>query len=114
REETANPVFDEYLSHSLSKFLDLHTRRVGVQKEFKIPIMVWVALYMIMALTMTSVGFHAGMTGMSKSPAIPVLVLLLSVIMFLIADLDAPQVGSLRVNQWALIELRNTMNAPNG
>ncbi len=114
REETSNPVFDEFLRHSLSKFLDLHTRRVGVQKEFKIPTMVWVALYMIMALTMTSVGFHAGMTNMSKSPVIPVLVLLLSVIMFLIADLDTPQMGSLRVNHWALIELRNTMNAPNG
>jgi hypothetical protein len=114
REETGNPIFDEFLRRSLSKLIALHTRRVGVQKEFNIPVVVWVALYVIIALTMTSIGFHAGMTNMSKATVIRVLVLLLSVLMYLIADLDTPQTGSLKVNHWSLIELRNTMNAPNG
>lgn len=114
REETKSSIFDEFLRRSLSKFIALHTRRVGVQKEFNIPTVVWVALYLIVSLTMTSVGFHAGMTDMSKAPVIPILVLLLSVLMFLIADLDTPRTGALRVNHWSLIELRNTMSAPNG
>jgi hypothetical protein len=113
REKTANPIFDEFLRHSLSRFIDLHTRRVGVQKEFNIPAIVWVALYLILALTMTSIGFHAEMTDMGKAPVIPVLVLLLSVLMFLIADLDTPQVGALKVNHWSLIELRDMMGAQN-
>jgi len=75
----------------------------GVQKEFNISTVVWVALYVIIALTMISIGFHAGMTNMSKTPVIPVFVVLLSVLMFLIADLDTPQVGALRVNHWSLM-----------
>jgi hypothetical protein len=114
REETGNPMFDEFLRRSLSKFIALHTRWVGVQKEFNISIVVWAALYVIIALTMISIGFHAGMTNMSRAPVIPVFVLLLSVLMFLIADLDTPHVGALRVNHWSMIELRNTMSAPNG
>jgi hypothetical protein len=114
REETGNPIFDEFLRRSLSKFIALHTRWVGVQKEFNISTVVWGALYVIIALTMISIGFHAGMTNMSRAPVIPVFVLLLSVLMFLIADLDTPHVGALRVNHWSLIELRNTMNPRNG
>lgn len=114
REETGNPIFDEFLRRSLSKFIALHTRWVGVQKEFNISIVVWGALYVIIALTMISIGFHAGMTNMRRAPVIPVFVLLLSVLMFLISDLDTPYVGALRVNHWSLIELRNTMNAQNG
>jgi hypothetical protein len=40
-------------------------------------------------------------------------VLIISVIMTLIADLDTPRRGSLRVSQQALADLRNTMNAAN-
>jgi hypothetical protein len=114
KKETGNPIFDEFLRRSLSEFIALHTRWVGVQKEFNISLVVWVALYVIIALTMISIGFHAGMTNMSKAPVIPVFVLLLSVLMFLIADLDTPYVGALRVSHWGMIELRNAMNAPNG
>jgi hypothetical protein len=114
REETGNPIFGEFLRRSLSKFIALHTRWVGLQKEFDIPTVVWGALYVIIALTLISIGFHAGMTNMRRAPVIPVFVLLLSVLMFLIADLDTPHVGALRVNHWSLIELRNTMGAPNG
>lgn len=114
REKTADPYFDSFLSQSLSKFIDLHTRRVGVQKEFNIPSMVWVALYLIIALAMVAIGYHAAMTNMRRTPVIPVFVIILSVVMVLIADLDNPHIGGLRVNHWALIELRNAMNAPNG
>jgi hypothetical protein len=113
REKSSDPVFDSFLQQSLSKFIDLHTRRVGIQKEFNIPTMVWVALYFIISLTMVAVGYHASITNMDKAPVIPVLVMILCVLMVLIADLDHPRIGSLRVNHWALIELRNTMNALN-
>jgi hypothetical protein len=114
REETGNPIFDEFLRRSLSKFIALHTRWVGVQKEFNISVVVWAALYVIIALTMISVGFHAGVTNMTRVPVILVFVLLLSVLMFLIADLDTPQIGALRVNHWSMIELRNAMGVQNG
>jgi hypothetical protein len=113
RDETGNPIFDEFLRRSLSKFIGLHTRWVGLQKEFNIPSVVWGALYVIIALTMISIGFHAGITHMNRMPLIPVFILLLSVLMLLIADLDTPHIGALRVNHWSLIELRNTMGDPN-
>jgi hypothetical protein len=112
REKTGDHSFDEFLRRSLSKFIELHTRRVGVQTEFKIPGMVWASLYAIMALTMVSIGCHAGMTNMARTPVILILVLILSALMILIADLDDPRSGALKVNHWSLIELRNSMEGP--
>jgi hypothetical protein len=114
RDETGNPIFDEFLRGSLSNLIALHTTWVGVQKEFNISAVVWVALFTIIGLTMISIGFHAGITHMNKAPVITVFVLLLSVVMFLIADLDTPYIGALRVNHWSMIELRNAMNSPDG
>jgi hypothetical protein len=61
-------------------------------------------------LTMAGVGYHAGLTKSRRSPTIVVLVITFSVIMLLVADLDRPQEGFLRVSQQPMIDLRNTMN----
>ena len=79
----------------------------------RIPTMVWVALYAISALTMASIGCHAGLTCARRPPVVPAFVLVFSVIMVLIADLDAPRSGISALSQRPLLDLRNTMNAPN-
>lgn len=109
--KTADPAFDGYLTQALGPFIALHTKRVAVHREFGIPNMVWAALYVITALAMMSIGCHAKLTEMSRSPVIPSVVLILSVLMVLIADLDHPQIGGLQVSQGALIELRDVMAA---
>jgi hypothetical protein len=114
REKTKNPIFDGYLNQSLSEVIAVHEKRVAVYKEFNIPAMVWVALYVITALAMASVGCHAGLTCVSRPPVVPAFVLIFSVVMVLIADLDHPRSGVFRLSDRALVDLRNMLNAPNG
>jgi hypothetical protein len=114
REKTKNPIFDEYLNRSLNEVIAIHAKRVTVYREFSIPARVWVALYVITALAMASVGCYAGLTSVSRPPVVPAFVLIFSVIMVLIADLDHPRSGAFRLSNRALVDLRNMMKAPNG
>ena len=114
REETKNPIFDGYLNQSLNEVIALHAKRAAVYKEFSIPGMVWVALYVITALAMGAVGCHAGLTCVNRPTVVPAFVLIFSVVMVLIADLDHPQSGAFRVSERALVDLRNMMNASKG
>lgn len=114
REKTKNPIFDGYLNQSLNEVIALNAMRVAANKEFGIPAVVWVALYVITALAMASVGCHAGLTCVRRPPVVPAFVLIFSVVMVLISDLDHPQLGAFRVSEMPLVDLRNMMNAPNG
>jgi hypothetical protein len=114
REKTKNPIFDVYLNQSLNEIIAQNAKRAAVYKEFSIPAMVWIALYVITALAMASVGCHAGLTCVSRPPVVPAFVLIFSVVMVLIADLDHPRSGAFRVSERALVDLRSMMKAPNG
>jgi hypothetical protein len=114
REKTKDPIFDGYLNQSLNEVIAIHAKRVAVYKEFSIPAMVWIALYVVTALAMASVGCHAGLTCVRRPPVLPAFVLIFSVVMVLIADLDHPRRGAFRLSDKALVDLRNMMNAPSG
>jgi len=114
REKTKNPIFDGYINQSLNEVLAIHAKRVAVYKEFSIPNMIWIALYVITALAMASIGCHAGLTCVSRPPVVPAFVLIFAVVMGLIADLDHPRSGAFRLSDRALADLQNMMKAPNG
>jgi hypothetical protein len=112
KEKTLNPVFDNFLTRSLTDVSTHHAKRVAVYREFNIPTLVWGALYAITALAMASIGCYAGLTSARRPPVVPAFVLIFSVVMILIADLDSPQSGAFRVSHKALFDLQHTMNAP--
>lgn len=114
REKTKDPIFDVYLNQSLNEVIAIHAKRVAIYKEFSIPGMVWIALYAITALAMASVGCHAGLTCVRRPPVVPAFVLIFSVVMVLIADLDHPRSGAFRLSDRALVDLQRMMKAPNG
>jgi hypothetical protein len=60
---------------------------------------------------MGTMGYHAGLAKARRFPAIFPLVLAFSVVFFLIADLDRPQNGLLKVSQRALVDLLDKLNA---
>jgi hypothetical protein len=111
REKTSSPFFVGQFIQSLNDAIALHTRQVMVRQEFRIPNTIWVVLYVIIPLAAASIGCHGGLTGRSRPLVAIAFVLIISVVMTLIWDLDHPRRGSLRVSQQALIDLRNTMNA---
>jgi len=94
---------------SLNDVIDIHSKRIMIGARSRIPPTIWVALYLVTVLSMVALGYHAGLSGTSRSPAILVLAFCFSAVMLLILDLDRPQEGMLTVSQTSMIELRQSM-----
>jgi hypothetical protein len=97
---------------SLNEVIDIHAKRVNLGLRTRVPGTIWVALYFIAIVALGAVGYHAGLTGTRRSLAVLALVLTFSAVIVLIADLDRPMEGLLRVSQQAMIDLRNSLMAP--
>jgi hypothetical protein len=93
---------------SLNDLIDLHAKRVMVALRNRVPGAIWTALYFVALLAMAEIGYHEGLSGSRRSPVSLTLVLTFSAVIYLIADLDRPQEGLLRVSQQALIDVRNS------
>jgi hypothetical protein len=111
KEKTSNPIFAGYFIQSLNDVIGLHTRQVMVRQEFRIPNTIWIVLYAIMPLATAAIGCHGGLTGRRRPVVAVAFVLIISVVMVLIVDLDHPRRGLLRVSQQSLKDLRSTMGA---
>jgi hypothetical protein len=94
---------------SLNDVIDLHAKRVAMGMRNRIPIAIWAALYLTAMLAVAGVGYHAGLTSTTRSLATLALVVTLSGVLWLIADLDRPQEGLLKVSQQAMIDLRKSL-----
>src|SRR5262249_48337284 len=69
-------------------------------------------LFAVAALSLTTMGYHAGLTGTSRSLEIVAVAVTFSVVIELIADLDRPQKRALRVSQQALLDVQRSMTPP--
>jgi hypothetical protein len=98
---------------ALNQTIDLHTTRVAASLYSRIPLVVWIALYTLAAVSVLGIGYQAGLTGKARSISFLTLAVTFAVVLFLVADLDRPREGMLRVSQQALIDLRSTMDEPN-
>jgi hypothetical protein len=92
--------------------IDLHATRVQVGVRSRVPTTIWAALFFVALLSMLAMGYQMGLAGARRSPAAFALVLTFSSVLFLIADLDRPQEGLLRVSQQVLIDQANAMKPP--
>jgi hypothetical protein len=89
-----------------------HAKRVQAGLRSRIPGAIWVGLFAVAALSLATMGYHAGMVSTRRSLATLAVAFTFSVVIELIADLDRPQEGVLRVSQHALLDLQKSMNAP--
>lgn len=94
---------------SLNETIDLHAKRIQIGLRNRLPAPLWAALFLLSAFAMGGVGYHAGLFKSSRSPATMILVTSFAIIMGLIADLDRPTEGALRVSQEAMLKLEESM-----
>jgi hypothetical protein len=94
---------------SLNDMIDLHAKRLTAGVRNRIPLAIWAALYGISILTFAAMGYHSGLIGTNRSLVILPVAFTFSVVIGLIADLDRPQEGILKVSQQAMIDLRQLM-----
>jgi hypothetical protein len=96
---------------SLNEVIDLHAKRVQVGTRSRIPGAIWIGLFAVAVFSLAGMGYQAGLTGTRRSLEVFAVALTFSVVIELIADLDRPQQGVLRVGQHALLDLQRSMNS---
>lgn len=94
---------------SLNEVIDLHAKRVMVGLRSRIPAAIWGVLYLVATLSFAAMGYRAGLADTTRSLAVVVVAVTFSAVLLLIADLDRPGEGLLRVSQQAMEDVRRTM-----
>jgi hypothetical protein len=95
---------------ALNATIDIHATRMFAVLQGRIPIVLWLALFVVTVLTMAGVGYFCGMSRSRRTPEVLVLAVTFSSILVLVADLDRPLDGLMRVNQQAMIDVRTLMD----
>ena len=94
---------------TLNDTIDLHAKRVTIALRTRIPPTIWYALYAIAFFAFGTMGYHAGLSTAPRSFATLAVAIIFSAVIWLIADLDTAQDGTLRISQQVMIDLRNSM-----
>ena len=71
--------------------------------------MIWAVLFSIAAVGMGEMGYQAGVVGSNRSPTHVVLAVSLAAVLWLVADLDRPREGAIRVSQKSMRDLERSM-----
>lgn len=94
---------------SVNEVIDLHAKRVTAGTRSRIPMPVWVVLFSVAVLSFSAIGYNGGLTGRPRSPAVFAVAVSFVAVLWLVADLDRPGEGMLRVSQQPMIDLRASM-----
>src|SRR5262249_55444319 len=95
---------------ALNGMIDLHSLRVAVALQTRIPAGIWTALPSLTVLGMVAVGYQMGIAGSKRSLVQPILAISFSMVIALIASLDRPQGSYIKVSQQPFIDLLSSMN----
>jgi hypothetical protein len=99
------------LTQSLNTVIDLHLERLTVAIRNRVPGTVWAALYVLMVIGMFMMGAQIGQ-GDTRHPGTEIaLAVSFSLVLLMIADLDRPQQGFVRVSQQAMLDLQARLDA---
>lgn len=94
---------------SLNEVIDLHAQRVHIGIRFRIPFIVWSILYFVTLLSIGSLGYQVGLVHTHYKGITILLFLTFSSVILLIADLDRPQEGFIKISQQPLVDLMNKL-----
>jgi len=103
--ETDRSAVTALFISSLNDVIDLHTKRVTFGLRGRLPGIVWLALLVVTVLSMGVLGYLEGLSRSRRSPALIAVVLTFSTILTLVADLDRPAEGTLRIGPQLMIDL---------
>jgi hypothetical protein len=96
---------------SINGMMNVLAERVAVAGQARMPSGLWMALYLLVLFGMFAVGYQTANAASRRTWMMLVLALSFSLVVMMIAALDAPQRGYLPVSQRPLTDLRTSMNA---
>lgn len=106
--EDPGPTIALYLS-SLNQVIDLHTERISAELGYRVPPIIVLGLYVVAVMTMILIGVYDSYREKHNLIALIMVVLIVSVVFFVIIDLDRSNVGLLQIPQKALIDLQQRL-----
>lgn len=95
---------------SLSDMINIQTKRLIAGSHGRIQTSIWVMLYCLAILGMAAMGYHAGLVGIRGFFVYPVLIIMFSLVVVFIYDLDRSKQSLFKVSQQPIIELQERMN----
>ena len=99
------------LMASVLALTDIHYTRVHSAVMNRIPLTIWITLYLMAILAMIIMGYQAGLTGKRSPVATITLALAFSAVIILISDLDRPVMSFFEINNQLLLDLNEYMQA---
>ena len=102
------PVTTGAFVKSLNDVIDSQGRRNALQ-QMHVPEMVFILLFVVFISSGGIMGYSAGLSGKRIVAPIILVSLLITLIVFIIIDLDRPKRGLIEVNQGPLIELLDSI-----
>ncbi|MDP1880917.1 MAG: hypothetical protein Q8K60_08260 [Parachlamydiaceae bacterium] len=109
-EKNPNSVIVGLFIESLNELISLHAKRLNIGIRIRIPFIIWCVLYFVTILAIGSVGYQIGLINARYLGINALLILIFSTVIVLIADLDRPQEGFIKVSQQSLIDLIDKFN----
>ena len=107
--ENSGSTIALYLT-SLNQVIDLHTDRLSAELGFRVPPVIVLGLYVVAVMTMMLIGVHDSYREKHNLIALIMAVLIVSVVILLIIDMDRSNAGLLQIPQEALIDLNQKLN----
>lgn len=104
--EDPRPVTTGAFVNSLNNVIDSQGRRNALL-QMHVPEVVLILLFIVFIASGGILGYSAGLSGKRIIAPIVLVSLLITLIVFIIIDLDRPKRGLIQVNQSAMIELQN-------
>jgi len=98
-------------TQSLNEMIDIDAVRLAALRN-RIPDSIWFMLCVVTLVSMFSMGYQFGLTGIHSWAGTILLVIVFTTVFTLIADLDRPQDGLVQVSQQSLIDLVNKIGPP--
>jgi hypothetical protein len=95
---------------AVTSVIRLHFDRAAAIRN-RIPAPIWFFMVLVTILGMSSMGYYTGLSRSARTAAILFLTFAFSGVITLIATLDRPQQGFIRVSQQPLEELKRSMSA---
>jgi hypothetical protein len=93
------------LMGSVLALTDIHYTRVHSAVMNRIPLTIWMTLYLMAVLSMIIMGYQAGLTDRRSPVATLTLAIAFSAVIILITDLDRPVMSFFDINRQLLVDL---------
>jgi hypothetical protein len=109
--ELANEKENSLFMGSVLALADIHHTRVHSAVMNRIPLTIWMTLYLMAILSMIIMGYQAGLTDRRSPVATITLAVAFSAVIILITDLDRPIMSFFEINMQLLIDLSDYMQS---